>query len=140
MFSFPRAKQLAYAGTTHLSLGGSDNVRQAIGCAAAAVDLYRDTDADDRSTGDLLAAHLDLARGHMLAGDIDAAETMLTVVLDSPPPLLSASIRRRLSGLGNDLTAAQYRGASHVAHLRERIRSTATSTALPADNSPEPMT
>ncbi|MFI9724521.1 helix-turn-helix domain-containing protein [Streptomyces sp. NPDC052396] len=139
MFSFPHAKQLAYAGTTHLSLGDS-NVRQAIGCAAAAVDLYRDADADDRSTGDLLAAHLDLARGHMLMGDIDAAEPMLTFVLDSPPPLLSASIRRRLSSLGNDLTAAQYRGSSHVAHLRDRIKSTDTSTALPANNSPEPMT
>lgn len=140
MFSFPHAKQLAYAGTTHLSLGDSGNVRQAINCAAAAVDLYRDTDSDDRSTGDLFAAHLDLVRGHMLAGDANAAEAMLTFVLDSPPALLSASIRRRLNGLANDLAATQYRGSSHVAYLRERIQHTARSTALPANDPPEPMT
>ncbi|WP_414166934.1 helix-turn-helix domain-containing protein [Streptoverticillium reticulum] len=140
MFGFPHAKQLAYAGTTHLSLGDSGNVRQAITCAAAAVDLYRGAAADDRSTGDLRAAHLDLVRGHMLAGDVDAAEAMLTFVLDSPPALLSASIRRRLSGLADDLAATQYRGSSRVAHLRERIKSTAASTALPANDPPEPMT
>ncbi|GAA0413298.1 XRE family transcriptional regulator [Streptomyces luteireticuli] len=129
IFSFPHAKQLTYAGTTHLSLGDRSNVRQAIDSAAAAIDLYRDSDTDDRSTGDLLAAHLDLVRGHILAGDVDAAETMLTFVLDSPPSLLSASILRRLAGLSDELGADQYRGSPCVAHLREHIMSITTATA-----------
>lgn len=68
VFSFPTAKQLTYAGTTHLAIGGPGHVQQAIDCAGTAVDLYRVAAADDRSTFDLLAANLDLARGYMLAG------------------------------------------------------------------------
>ncbi|MCC3772831.1 XRE family transcriptional regulator [Streptomyces sp. UNOC14_S4] len=129
IFSFPHAKQLTYAGTTYLSLGDRGSVRQAIVSATAAVDLYRGSDADDRSTGDLLAAHLDLARGHMLAGDMEAAETRLTFVLDSPPALLSASILRRLADLGDELGADEYRGSPGIARLRDRIMSTTTATA-----------
>ncbi|AZQ72601.1 MULTISPECIES: helix-turn-helix domain-containing protein [Streptomyces] len=140
IFSFPHPKQLTYAGTTHLSIGDRSNVQQAINSAAAAIDLYRDAAADDRSTGDLLAAHLDLARGHMLAGHMDATEGMLTFVLDSPGGLLSASILRRLSALSGELGAQQYRGSPRVAELRERIHSTTTSTASPPHEAPEPLT
>ena len=56
VFSFPTAKQLTYAGTTHLAIGGPGHVQQAIDCAGTAVDLYRVAAADDRSTFDLLAS------------------------------------------------------------------------------------
>ncbi|WP_037959130.1 helix-turn-helix domain-containing protein [Streptomyces violens] len=132
VFSFPDAKQLAYAGTTHLAIGGARNVQQAIEAAQAAVGLYRSTTDDDRSVGDLHAAHLDLARCHMVAGEIDATEAMIGFVLSTPPGQLSASIRSRLSDLAEELSAAQYRGAPQVAHLSDRIRSTTQRVALPA--------
>ncbi|MEV0371208.1 hypothetical protein AB0I10_15485 [Streptomyces sp. NPDC050636] len=132
IFSFPTAKQLTYAGTTHLAIGGAGHVRQAIDCAEAAVGLYRGAPADDRSTFDLVAAHLDLARGYMLAGDMDATEALLAAVLGSGPEQLSASILTRLEALAGELGAAQYRGSSRIAHLRERITSAATPVPLPA--------
>ncbi|MFE7313904.1 XRE family transcriptional regulator [Streptomyces sp. NPDC057555] len=140
IFGFPAAKQLTYAGTTHLAIGGARNVRRAIECAESAVGLYREAAADDRSTFDLLAAHLDLVRGHMLAGDLDSAETVLVAVLDSGPEQLSASILNRLDTLSRELGAAQYRGSKRIAHLRERIMNAAPPAASPAAHRPEPLT
>lgn len=132
IFSFPAAKQMTYAGTTYLAMGSPGHVRQAIQCAEAAVDLYRSVVADDRSTFDLLAAHLDLVRGRMLAGDLDGAESVLGTVLDSGPEQLSASIVSRLHVLAGELGAPQYRGSTRTTQLRERIMSTAAPAALPA--------
>ncbi|MEX2969533.1 XRE family transcriptional regulator [Streptomyces sp. C184] len=140
VFSFPTAKQLTYAGTTHLAIGGPSHVQQAIDCAETAVGLYRVAAADDRSTFDLLAANLDLARGHMLAGETDAAEVLLGVVLDFGPAQLSASILNRLGAVAGELGAAQYRGSPRIAHLRERILSATKPAALPAADSTEPLT
>ncbi|MGW8557961.1 XRE family transcriptional regulator [Streptomyces tubercidicus] len=132
VFCFPTAKQLTYAGTTHLAIGGRSHAQQAIDCAETAVDLYRLAAADDRSTFDLIAAHLDLARGRMLAGEADAAEVLLGVVLDSGPGQLSASIVNRLEALAGELGAAQYRGSPRIAHLRERLVNAAVPAKLPA--------
>lgn len=140
VFSFPTAKQLTYAGTTHLAIGGTSHVQRAIDCAETAVDLYRVTAADDRSTFDLLAAKLDLARAHMLAGETDAAEVLLGVVLDSGPGQLSASILNRLGALAGELGAPQYRGSPQIAHLRERIVNAAMPAAVSAADSSEPLT
>ncbi|MEW2580116.1 hypothetical protein [Streptomyces syringium] len=140
VFSFPSAKQATYAGTTHLAIGGRRNVQRAIEAARNAVDIYRGAEADDRSTGDLLAAHLDLARGHMMAGGLDAAEEVLGFVFDSPPDQLSASILARLADLAGELGTRQYRGSPQVARLRERIKSVAQPIALPAIAPSEPTT
>ncbi|WP_254707141.1 hypothetical protein [Streptomyces lunaelactis] len=53
IFAFPAAKQHAYAGTTHLAIGGRDHVQQAIASADTAVRLYRGAEHDDQSVGDL---------------------------------------------------------------------------------------
>ncbi|MEW1655705.1 XRE family transcriptional regulator [Streptomyces sp. NPDC093707] len=140
IFDFPIAKQLTYAGTTHLAIGGARNVRKAIECAESAVGRYREAMAADQSTFDLLAAHLDLVRGHMLAGDLEGAETVLDTVLNSGPEQLSASIHHRLGALARELGTAQYRGAPRIAQLRERIMTAASPSALPAADRPEPLT
>ncbi|MET8688940.1 helix-turn-helix transcriptional regulator [Streptomyces sp. NPDC004732] len=132
IFSFPVAKQFAYAGTTRLAMGGQRNVRLAIKCARTAVDLYQSSAGDDQSTGDLLAAHLDIGRGHMLMGELDATESVLSFVLDRPPGRLSASIITRLGALVRELRTAQYRGSPQITRLCERIKNTATHAALPA--------
>ncbi|WP_432146715.1 XRE family transcriptional regulator [Streptomyces sp. bgisy084] len=140
VFGFPPAKQFTYAGTTHLAIGGPGHVQQAIDCAGTAVDLYGMAAAEDRSTFDLLAANLDLARGHLLAGEADATEVLLGAVLDSGPGQLSASILNRLGALAGELGAAQYRGSPGIAHLRERIVNAAMPAALSAADSSEPLT
>ena len=137
VFAFPAAKQFAYAGTTSLAVGGREHVRQAIASADTAIRLYRSAEDEDRSVGDLFAAHVDIARGHMLLGNLDGTETMLAFVLDSPPERMSASIVRRLTALGRELGGPQYGGAAQAAHLRERLQHTAVRAALPAAHSRE---
>ncbi|MFG2117858.1 helix-turn-helix transcriptional regulator [Streptomyces sp. NPDC048710] len=132
LFTFPAAKQFAYAGTTRLALGGRKHVEQAIVSADTAISLYRGAEDDDRSVGDLFAAHVDLARGHLLLGDLDGTEAMLGFVLDSPPERMSASIARRLTALGGELEGPQYGGVVQAAHLRERLQHTAVLAASPA--------
>lgn len=132
VFGFPTAKQFTYAGTMHLAIGGPKHVRQAIDCAETAVNLYHAAAPDDRSTFDLLAANLDLARGRMLAGETEAAEVLLGAVLDSGPGQLSASILNRLGALADELGAAQYRGSPQIAHLRARIVHAAVPAAASA--------
>ncbi|MEG3631022.1 hypothetical protein [Streptomyces poriticola] len=56
VFVFPAAEQFAYAGTTHLAIGGRAHVQQAIASADTAIRLYRGAEADDQSVGDLFAA------------------------------------------------------------------------------------
>ncbi|MFJ1745094.1 XRE family transcriptional regulator [Streptomyces sp. NPDC088116] len=140
IFSFPAAKQFAYAGTTHLALGGREHVQQAIVSADTAIRLYRGVEDDDQSVGDLFAAHVDLARGHLLLGDLDGTEAMLGFVLDSPSECMSASVVRRLTALGRESGGPQYGGAAQAARLRERLQHTAVLAALPAARPPEPPT
>ncbi|GGR33619.1 hypothetical protein GCM10010282_27760 [Streptomyces roseolus] len=137
VFDFPAAKQFAYAGTTLLAAGGQERVHRAIVSAETAIRLYRSADGDDQSVGDLFAAHLDLARGHMLLGDLDGTEEMLGFVLQSPPERMSASIVRRLTVLGRELEGPQYGGAAQAVHLRERLQHTAVRASLPAAHPPE---
>ncbi|MGW5214217.1 XRE family transcriptional regulator [Streptomyces sp. NPDC004051] len=133
IFAFPAAKQFAYAGTSHLALGRREHVQQAIVSANTAIRLYRSAEDDDQSVGDLFAAHVDLARSHLLLGDLDGTEAMLGFVLESPPERMSASIVRRLTALSRELSGPQYGGAVQAAHLSERLQYMA---ALAASLSP----
>ncbi|MFE6775511.1 XRE family transcriptional regulator [Streptomyces sp. NPDC057702] len=135
VFSFPSAKQATYASTTHLALGGSGHLRQAIRCAETSVALYGSVPDADRSTFDLLAAHLDLVRGRTLAGDLDGAEAELNTFSGTAPDSLSASIVSRLRVLAGDLSAPQYRGSTRIAHLRERVTNAAAEALSAVDRS-----
>ncbi|WP_241740856.1 hypothetical protein [Streptomyces sp. L2] len=132
VFDFPAAKQFAYAGTTLLAVGGQEHVQRAIVSAETAIRLYRSADGDDQSVGDLFAAHLDLAGGHLLLGDLDGTEKMLGFVLQSAPERMSASIVRRLIVLGRELGGPQYGGAAQAVDLRDRLQHTVVRTSLPA--------
>ncbi|MET9822710.1 MULTISPECIES: XRE family transcriptional regulator [Streptomyces] len=136
VFDFPAAKQFAYAGTTLLAIGGQEHVQRAIASAETAIRLYRSADGDDQSVGDLFAAHLDLARGHLFLADLDGTEEKLGFVLAAPPERMSASIVRRLTALGRELGTPQYGGAAQAAHLRERIQHTAVRASLPSPAAP----
>ncbi|MFG3035948.1 helix-turn-helix domain-containing protein [Streptomyces sp. NPDC048330] len=137
VFDFPAAKQFAYAGTTLLAVGGQEHVQRAIVSAETAIRLYRGADGDDQSVGDLFAAHLDLASGHLLLGDLDGTEEMLGFVLRSSPERMSASIVRWLIVLGREMNGPQYGGAAQAVNLRERLQHTAVRASLPAAHPPE---
>ncbi|MFD5219359.1 helix-turn-helix domain-containing protein [Streptomyces tendae] len=137
VFDFPAAKQFAYAGTTLLAVGGQEQVQRAIVSAETAVRLYRSADGDDQSVGDLFAAHLDLASGYLLLGDLDGTEKMLGFVLQSSPERMSASIVRRLTVLGRKLGGPQYGGAAQTVHLRDRLQHTVVRASLPPAHPPE---
>ncbi|WP_267241720.1 helix-turn-helix domain-containing protein [Streptomyces sp. PR69] len=133
LFAFPIAKQHAYAATTRLALGGRRNILLAVESAHQAVAEYSKVEDDDQSTGDLRAAHLDIARGHMLEGELEGVESALGCVLDTPRAGLSASIVKRLTALHRDLGAHQYRGSSQAIRLRARIKDAgASGLGLPA--------
>ncbi|MFJ8729762.1 helix-turn-helix domain-containing protein [Streptomyces bauhiniae] len=132
IFAFPGAKQFAYAGTTQLAVGGREQVQRAITSAKAAIQLYCCAEDDDQSVGDLFAAHLDLARGHLLLGDLEGTEVMLEYVLGSAPERMSASIVRRITDLGRELKGPHYLGTAHAVHLRERLQHTAALAASTA--------
>lgn len=137
VFDFPAAKQFAYAGTSLLAVRGQEHIQRAIVSAETAIRLYRSADGDDQSVGDLFAAHLDLASGHLLLGDLDGMEKMLGFVLQSSPERMSASIVRRLTVLGRELGGPQYGGAAQAVHLRDRIQHTVVRASLPAAHPPE---
>ncbi|MGW2601760.1 helix-turn-helix domain-containing protein [Streptomyces klenkii] len=131
LFSFPDAKQAAYAGTTHLAIGGLPHVRQAIQHSQRAVTLYRNAEADDQSVGDLLAAHVDLATGYLKAGDADGAEAKIRFVLEAPAELRSASITNRLGKLSGELRTRRYAGSPQAARLRQQLETTAAQSPWP---------
>ena len=135
VFSFPEAKQWAYAGTTLLAAGGDAQVQQAIAASNRAVELYQAGPEGDRSPGDLQAAHLDLATAYLANGDVDEAGAKLSAVLAAKTH--TASIIIRLRGLGARLGSEPYRDAQSAVDLRAHIREVTRRPTL-ASNLTEP--
>ncbi|WP_416975755.1 XRE family transcriptional regulator [Streptomyces sp. 4F14] len=119
VFSFPEAKQWAYAGTTLLAVGGSEQIRQAVAASHHAVELYRAGPEEDRSPSDLQAAHLDLATACLTIGEVEEAGAKLSEVLAAESR--TASIAIRLRNLGVLLDNGPYRGTRTAADLRAHI-------------------
>lgn len=119
VFSFPEAKQWAYAGTTLLAVGDGERIRQAMDASNRAVELYRAGADGDRSPGDLQAAHLDLATAYVAGGDIEGAGAKLSEVFGAER--YTASITIRLRYLAALLGSEPYRGAQSAVDLRAHI-------------------
>ncbi|MFI1253185.1 helix-turn-helix domain-containing protein [Streptomyces netropsis] len=135
VFAFPEAKQWAYAGTTLLAVGGDDHVHQAITASTRAVELYRTGPEDDRSPGDLHAAHLDLATAYLANGQVDVASAELDTVLVAKQ--YTASITIRLRKLDTLIASGPYRDSRPVVDLREHIHE-ATSRPVITSTPTEP--
>lgn len=123
LFTFPEAKQAAYAGTTFLTLDRPDLVRHGITESERALALYQESAPADQSVGDILAARLDLVTAHVAGESLDGAETELTPVLTTPASQRTASIIRRSLAISNELARPQYSGSSQAKRLREEIAS-----------------
>ncbi|MFD7026562.1 hypothetical protein ACFWAR_00810 [Streptomyces sp. NPDC059917] len=135
VFSSPEAKQWTYAGTTLLAVGGDEQIRHAIGASHRAVDLYHAGPEDDRSPGDLQAAHLDLATAYLASGEVERASAKLSEVFTAEG--CTASITIRLRNLASLLGSEPYRGAQSAVDLRAHIHEVTVRPAL-AGNPTEP--
>ncbi|MFJ3883582.1 XRE family transcriptional regulator [Streptomyces sp. NPDC090077] len=134
IFSFPEAKQWTYSGTAFLSVGGGEQIRQAVSASNRALEMYQAGPDEDRSPGDLQAAHLDLATAHVASGELEEAGARLAGVFASRTRTASISIRLR--NLGTLLGSAPYRDAQPAIDLRAQIHE-ATGRAAHASDRPE---
>lgn len=135
VFTFPEAKQWAYAGTALLAIGSS-HLRRAIEASSHAIALYESAPQEDRSSGDLQAARLDLATAYLANGDIDGLREKLTTVLAAEPARRTASISKRLLAVSARLSEPVYARSPMVLDLRENVREVCSRPAL--TNPPEP--
>ncbi|MFE2410004.1 helix-turn-helix transcriptional regulator [Kitasatospora sp. NPDC059408] len=135
VFTFPEAKQWAYAGTALLALNSDRHVNHAIAASSRAISLYESGPRQEQSSGDLLAARLDLANAHLAHGDLDGVQEKLSVLLDAAPDRRTASISSRLRALSARLSEPVYAGSPIVLSLRENVREACSRPAL--TNSPE---
>ncbi len=135
VFTFPEAKQWTYAGTALLALGSHRHVNRAIEASSKAIALYESAPQQEQSSGDLLAAHLDLANAHLAHGDLDGVQEKLSMVLDAAPDRRTASISSRLRALSTRLAEPAYSGSPIVLNLRENVREACSRPAL--TNPPE---
>lgn len=126
LFTFPEAKQAAYAGTTLLTLGRPDLVRRGIAESERALALYQESAPADRSVGDILAARLDLVTAHVAGESLDGAETELAPVLATPAGQRTASIIRRSLAVSNELARPRYATSRQATRIRQDIASFAT--------------
>ncbi|MEV4557241.1 helix-turn-helix transcriptional regulator [Kitasatospora sp. NPDC049285] len=136
VFTFPEAKQYAYAGTALLALGSQTHVNRAIEASSRAIAMYESAPRQEQSSGDLLAAHLDLVNAHLAHGDLDGVQEKLSVVLDAAPDRRTASISSRLRALSTRLAEPAYAGSPIVLSLRENVKDACSRPAL--THPPEP--
>jgi transcriptional regulator with XRE-family HTH domain len=135
VFAFPLAKQAVYAGTALLSLQDQAFAARAIEHSSTALDLYAAAQPADRSSGDMLAARLDLATAHLLRGDLDGLDTHLRVVLAVPQVRRTASILKRADGISERLARSRFASSRQGGQLTAEIAAfcaPAPSTATPA--------
>ncbi|MEZ0065554.1 DNA-binding XRE family transcriptional regulator [Streptacidiphilus sp. MAP12-20] len=136
VFTFPEAKQWAYAGTALLALGNTRWVPQAISASHLAIALYQAAPEADQSSGDLLAAHLDLANAHLASRDTDGAQDALNVVMQARPERLTASIAKRLQALNRSLASQPYAGSPALLSLRENVQEACSRPVLTTTSEP----
>ena len=105
IFGFIAAKRRTYAGTTLLKLDHPRLLSRAVAESTRALHLYQQQPDTERSSGDVLAAHLDLASAYVRTDEPEAAEPHLTTVAQTPPTRCTASIQARIRRFAHELAA-----------------------------------
>jgi len=137
VFTFPAAKQAVYAGTTLLAFGDRDTAARAARESSQALALYGAAPPAQRSSGDMLAARLDLGCAHLMQNDLDGLTDQLRVVLTVPEVKRTASIVKRAAGIAASLKAPPFSGSAQSRQIRAEIASfCAPPPALPPAQSP----
>ncbi len=96
VFTFPAGKRAAYAGTTLLAVGGREHAQRAVIESTRALTAYAALAPGDQSTGDVLAARMDLVRVHVTQRHLDAAHVHFMHVTAVPEHRRTASVVRRV--------------------------------------------
>lgn len=132
LFTFPRAKQAVYTGTTLLTLGDRALAARAARESSQALKLYEAAAPTDRSSGDMLAARLDLGSAYLLQDDLDGLRDQLDAVLAVPQVRRTASIVKRAGDIGDRLDHSRYSNSVQGQQLRSAITAfCASQPALP---------
>lgn len=132
LFTFPRAKQAVYTGTTLLTIGDRASAARAARESSQALKLYEAAAPTDRSSGDMLAARLDLGSAYLLQDDLDGLRDQLDVVLAVPQVRRTASIVKRTADIGDRLDLSRYANSVQGQQLRSAITAfCASQPALP---------
>jgi transcriptional regulator with XRE-family HTH domain len=121
VFTFPAAKQSVYAGTTLLALGERSHAARAVTESSQALTLYESAAPAERSSGDMLAARLDLASAYLLQDQLDGTQKHLKVVLAAPQVRRTASIIQRASGIGRRIAESRYANSLQGKQIRGEI-------------------
>jgi hypothetical protein len=140
MLAFPEAKQLLYAASARLWLGGADATRAAEHDAAAAVRAYEQDPPELRRAGELCLAHLDLAETHLARDDVDGAATQVHGVLELSGRRRTASVARRLHQLAAALDRPRHHDSRVALDAREDIAVFLRTPVAPAAAPPSPET
>lgn len=132
MLTFPVAKQIFYAATTRLWLGGQPNYTDAERDAAHAVQLYEADPPEQRRLGELCLARLDLAAARLGHDDLDGTATEVQNVLAVAAQRRTDSVARRLDQIAAALQRPRYQTSALALDLHDQIRNFARHSTAPA--------
>lgn len=121
MMDFPLEKQLFYASSTHLWLGGDDNLRDAERRAVQAVELYETAAPEERRLGEMSLARMDLGMACLGRGDIEGATDQVYEVLSVDARRRTESVRKRLGQFARHLALHPAASTAPAIAVREAI-------------------
>ncbi|QES57744.1 hypothetical protein DEJ51_29220 [Streptomyces venezuelae] len=121
MMAFPREKQLFYASSTHLWLGGNEHLSDAEAAADEAVALFESAPPEQRRLGEMSLARLDLSLARLGRGDVEGAAHQVHEVLQVHARRGTESVRKRLGHLQRSLSAHPAATSPTAIGLREAL-------------------
>lgn len=126
MFAYPPAKQAQIATMTMIRLGRFDD---AVDTATLCLDLYENSPHSERAFGNEASAKIDLARAHVLSGEVAGAASVLQEVLSLPPRMRQEWFVVSLKSLLLDLRHTRFTGSTEVRELVQGIEGFCAETA-----------
>ncbi|MFP8887718.1 hypothetical protein [Streptomyces mangrovi] len=123
MMAFPLAKQLFYASSTHLWLGGNRQLSDAEARAEEAVELFEADPPERRRLGELSLARMDLALARLGRGDLDGTAGTVHIVLGTAARRPTESVTKRLEQFGRHLAVHSAASSPTAVNLQDAIAS-----------------
>jgi hypothetical protein len=121
MMAFPEEKQLFYASSTHLWLGGRQHLSDAEARADQAVSIFEAAPPESRRLGEMSLARMDLATARLSRGDLDGAALQVYDVLGVSARRRTESVRKRLGQFSHHLALHPSVTAPAAIAMREAI-------------------
>jgi hypothetical protein len=134
MLSFPVARQLFYASTADLWLGGEQRYQLAEREAAEAVRLFEDEPPEQRRLGELCLARLDLATARLARADLEGSADQTREVMRAAARRRTEPVTRRLRQLASRIELPPYGRSPAALGIREEILSFTTPTPLAGED------